>query len=229
MLTLVNLKQGIAAMVLPVAQEDYLKLIYKLLQRNRKVTLRMVAAELEVSAPAVTKMVRKLQEKGLLKFDRSAGVRLTDTGRQAALRVVRGHRLIEVFLHDFLGYTWDEVHEEAEQLEHVLSDRFKERLFIALGSPTHDPHGDPIPDSDLKFTRRREVPLSKASSGFTGIISRVHDDDPDALKRLAGYGMYPGAKVTLLQKGNGNRVRLELNGKELELPDSLARAVMVSE
>lgn len=216
-------------MVLPVAQEDYLKLIYKLLQRNKKVTLRMVAAELSVSAPAVTKMVRKLQEKELLKFDRSAGVRLTEKGQQAALRVVRGHRLIEVFLHDFLGYTWDEVHEEAEQLEHVLSDRFKERLFIALGSPTHDPHGDPIPDRNLKFPRRRETALSKAMAGFAGIISRVHDDDPDALKRLAGYGMYPGAQVTLLQRQSSGRLRLELNGEELELPDTLARAVMVSE
>lgn len=217
-------------MPLRVAEEDYIKLIYKLRGDHQRVTLRMVAEKLEISAPAVTKMVRKLQEKELVHFDRREGVRLTVSGKAAALEVIRSHRLIELFLHKYLGYSWDEVHDEAEHLEHVVSDRFKERIFKLMDNPTHDPHGDPIPDVNLNVAKTSEISMADADPGYHGVISRVSDEDAEVLKQLAKLDMYPGSPLELVSVDGDGEARVILaNGEEASLPHHLTRYIVLTE
>lgn len=217
-------------MLLGQAEEDYIKLILKLQRFHERVTLRMVAGRLGVSAPAVTKMVRKLTRKELVSFERSRGVRLTGSGKEAALGVVRGHRLIELFLHDYLGYTWDEVHEEAEQLEHVVSERFKEKLADRMNNPTHDPHGDPIPDSQLRLPVRSEITLFEVENGYSGMVSRVRDDDPKELQALARLGLFPGTSLSRISEQKDGTIEISRHdGSRLFIPLKLARSILMTE
>ena len=135
------------------AIQDYLKEIYKLEAAGQRATTSALAERLEVSAPSVTAMLKKLATLGLVEHERYRGVRLTERGRRVALEVIRHHRLVELFLVESLGMTWDEVHAEAEVLEHALSEELEARIDRALGYPTHDPHGDPIPDANLEWPK----------------------------------------------------------------------------
>jgi DtxR family Mn-dependent transcriptional regulator len=145
-------------------------------------------------------MVKRLSEHGLLEHVPYRGVQLTDEGRRAALRMVRRHRLIEAYLVEFLGYSWDTVHEEAERLEHAVSDTMIERMATALGNPDVDPHGDPIPSADGFVQELSCTPLTDIPVGQTVEIHRVHESQPERLRYIASLGLKPGVQVTVIDR-----------------------------
>ena len=180
--------------------EDYLKAIYQLSPEGRPASTSEIANLLALSAPSVTGMVKRLSEHGLLEHVPYRGVLLTDEGRRAALRMVRRHRLIEAYLVEFLGYSWDTVHEEAERLEHAVSDTMVERMAGALGHPAVDPHGDPIPSADGSIQELACIPLSDVPVGETVEISRVHESQPERLRYIGSLGLKPGVQVTVIAR-----------------------------
>jgi DtxR family transcriptional regulator, Mn-dependent transcriptional regulator len=180
--------------------EDYLKAIYQLSPEGRPASTSEIANLLALSAPSVTGMVKRLSEHGLLEHVPYRGVQLTEDGRRAALRMVRRHRLIEAYLVEFLGYSWDTVHEEAERLEHAVSDTMVERMAAALGHPAVDPHGDPIPSADGSIHEMASIALSEVPVGSTVEISRVHENQPERLRYIASLGLRPGVRVTVVAR-----------------------------
>ena len=173
----------------PVAQ-DYLKAVWSAQEwSDEKVTTKHLADRLGVGASTVSETVRRLSGQGLLEHERYGAIRLTDEGRRLALVMVRRHRLLETFLVEQLGYGWDEVHDEAEVLEHAVSDVFVERMAARLGNPSRDPHGDPIPSADGTVVRPDAVPLSSMHAGDAGTVVRISDADPEALRYLAELGL----------------------------------------
>jgi len=182
--------------------EDYVKTIYKLTESSAEsVTTGELSGRLGVTASSVSGMIRKLDDAGLVEHPRYGDVALTDAGRRLALDVVRRHRLIELYLVRALGYSWDEVHEEAEVLEHVVSERLLARIAEALDHPTHDPHGDPIPDPDGKIVPRETRTLAELPVGESGRVARVSDEDSELLVYLAECGIGLGAWVEVLARG----------------------------
>src|SRR5215210_3433498 len=181
--------------------EDYLKAIYQLSpDGSRPASTSDIAHLLALSPPSVTGMVKRLSEHGLLEHVPYRGVQLTDEGRRAALRMVRRHRLIEAYLVEFLGYSWDTVHDEAERLEHAVSDTLVERMATALGNPDVDPHGDPIPSADGFVHELSCIPLSDVPVGDSVEIHRVHENQPDRLRYIASLGIKPGVRVKVLDR-----------------------------
>jgi DtxR family Mn-dependent transcriptional regulator len=180
--------------------EDYLKAIYQLSPEGRPASTSDIANLLALSPPSVTGMVKRLSEHGLLEHLPYRGVFLTDQGRRAAIRMVRRHRLIEAYLVEFLGYSWDTVHEEAERLEHAVSDTMIERMAAALGNPTVDPHGDPIPSADGSIHELASIPLSDVPVGETVEIHRVHESQPERLRYIASLGLRPGVELTVVDR-----------------------------
>jgi DtxR family transcriptional regulator, Mn-dependent transcriptional regulator len=180
--------------------EDYLKAIYQLSPEGRPASTSEIAHLLALSPPSVTGMVKRLSEHGLLEHVPYRGVQLTDEGRRAALRMVRRHRLIEAYLVEFLGYSWDTVHEEAERLEHAVSDMMVERMATALGHPDVDPHGDPIPSADGSIHELACTPLSDIPLGETVEVHRVHENQPERLRYIASLGLRPGVQVTVVDR-----------------------------
>src|SRR5919206_5041380 len=162
--------------------EDYLKAIYSLAPEGQHASTSDIAHLLDLSAPSVSGMVKRLSELGLLEHVPYKGVQLTDAGRRAALRMVRRHRLIEAYLVEFLGYGWDTVHAEAERLEHAVSDTLAERMASALGHPQVDPHGDPIPSADGSILELASTALTDVEVGATVEIRRVDEGDPERLR-----------------------------------------------
>ena len=182
------------------AMEDYLKAIYKLQQPTGRATTTAIAEALEVAPASVTGMLKKLAALNLVDYQRHRGVRLTPAGERIALEVIRHHRLIELYLHEALGYSWDEVHDEAEALEHVISETFEERIAELLGHPTVDPHGDPIPTPAGAMPHQPCIPLRELAVGARGEVVRVRSDDPALLRRLEALGLVPQTPVTLLAR-----------------------------
>ena len=180
--------------------EDYLKAIYQLSPAGRPASTSEIAALLALSPPSVTGMIKRLSEHGLLEHVPYRGVQLTEEGRRAALRMVRRHRLIETYLVDFLGYSWDTVHEEAERLEHAVSETMIERMATALGNPTVDPHGDPIPSADGSIEELACTALSDVPVGETVEIQRVHESQPERLRYIASLGLRPGVQVRVVNR-----------------------------
>lgn len=181
--------------------EDYVKVIYDLQERGTgPVTISGMAERLAVSNSSVSGMLRKLNELGLVEHRRYGTVSLTEAGTKAALSVLRRHRLLETYLVAELGYSWDEVHDEAEILEHVVSDKFVDRVAHHLGDPVVDPHGDPIPTRDGEIVERESVLLSEAEEGAVGTIVRVNDTDPDLLRYLADIEIGLGARVRVVER-----------------------------
>lgn len=212
------------------AVENYLKLIYRLGREQPHVSMAQVAEGMGVSAPAVTKMVKRLRVEGMVTYDRGSGLALTGSGRRTALNVLRSHRLIELFLHKHLGYSWDEVHEEAEQLEHVISDRFRNRIAKLMGNPTHDPHGDPIPTADGTIEPRAEQSLSAVSVGFTGSIARVSSLDAEMLRYMDSQGLRPGVEVKVKSvEPYGGPINIVIKGKEKAIGRELAENVFFAD
>jgi DtxR family Mn-dependent transcriptional regulator len=179
--------------------EDYLKTIYHLSLKGVPAGTRDIAHALDLSAPSVSGMVKRLAEQGLLEHERYRGVELTGAGRRLALRMVRRHRVLETYLVEFLGYDWDTVHEEAERLEHAVSDPLIERMAAALGHPRVDPHGDPIPQPDGSIEELVFTPLPDVAVGAHVVIRRVDASHADRLRYLATLGLKPGTRLTVLE------------------------------
>jgi DtxR family Mn-dependent transcriptional regulator len=186
-------------MSLTYTEENYLKAIVKLASpANKNVNTNALAAHLETSAPSVTDMLKKLSDKHLVTYERYRGAALTEEGHRLATNLVRKHRLWEVFLYQSLGMAWDEVHEIAEELEHIQSERLIDSLDKFLGNPKFDPHGDPIPNAQGKYTMRSQVPLSDLKVGQTGVVVGVKDDNNAFLKHLTGKGIHLGKSIQVL-------------------------------
>jgi DtxR family Mn-dependent transcriptional regulator len=207
--------------------EDYLKAIYVLEQEEHgRVSTTAVAKRLDVSAPAATTMMKRLAADGLVRRERYRGVELTPAGRRAAVEVLRHHRLLEQYLSERLGVAIDELHEEAEQLEHVLSESLEARIDRDLGFPTHDPHGDPIPDADLAVADAPLRTLAELAAGERATVRRVPDRDRELLRYLASVGLLPGRTVRVVAvEPSGGPLLVEAGGAGRAISRELARLV----
>jgi DtxR family Mn-dependent transcriptional regulator len=180
--------------------EDYLKAIYHLQAKGQPASTSDIAELLELSAPSVSGMIKRLSDQGLIEHAPYKGVVLAASGRRVALRMLRRHRIIEAYLVGFLGYSWDTVHDEAERLEHAVSDTLVERMATALGNPDVDPHGDPIPSADGFVHELSCTPLSEVPVGESVEIHRVHESQPDRLRYIASLGIKPGVRVRVVDR-----------------------------
>lgn len=206
------------------AVDDYLKSIYHHTEwQDERITPSQLATELGLAPSSVTEMVQKLAAQGLVSHRRYGPISLTDAGRRRAAAIVRRHRLIETWLVQEYGYTWDEVHDEAEVLEHALSDRLLARIDERLGHPRFDPHGDAIPAADGSTERAAFVRLGDASPGHRGSILRVSDRDPVLLRELEALGVAVGRQATVTDAGG-----VSFDGIAVALPPGAASAVWLS-
>lgn len=209
------------------AQEDYLKQIFLLAEIEETVTTQALAEKLDVRPASVSGMLRRLAAEGLVAHEPYRGVRLTERGRTAAMKLLRLHRLLETFLHDVLGYGWDEVHDEAERLEHVISDRFERRMADALGNPTHDPHGDPIPSPQLDFPPAApRLLVTELEPGARGEVVRVLTQDRGTLALLERLALRPGSPLEVADRRDDG-VLLRTDGEPFLLPRTVAAGLHV--
>lgn len=213
------------------AAEDYLKAIYKLHPPSGgTVSTSALADELGRSAAAVTNMVKSLAEKGHAEHVPYHGVRLTRSGEQAALRIIRRHRVIELYLIEKLGYRWDNVHAEAERMEHAASDELVDRMAAALGDPDFDPHGSPIPTSEGEVPEGGGVALSELDAGARVVVREVDDDDSERLRYLASMGLFPGTEVTVESEAPlDGPITVRVDGESHVLDQKLAESIVVEE
>lgn len=183
------------------AIEDYLKAIYEITVSDERASTNQIAGRMGVTPASVTGMLKRLaaNDPPLLEYHKHHGVALTPDGERVALEVIRHHRLLELFLQERLGYTWDEVHPEADRLEHVISEDLEERIAQSLGNPNHDPHGDPIPSRDLHLPSDRLVRLSELRPGQQAVVQRVRNDDPALLRYLESIGVVPGVELSIVK------------------------------
>jgi DtxR family Mn-dependent transcriptional regulator len=211
------------------AIEDFLKAVYLLQQEHDRVQTSMLAEALSITAPSTTEMAKKLAKANLVAHEPYKGIRLTPAGERVALAIVRHHRLIEQFLVEALGYSWDEVHAEAERLEHAISEQFAERVANYLGNPRFDPHGDPIPSREGAIYPRQLTPLSQWPLKKKGVVARLLDQAPDMLRYLADKGLVIGAQVELMSSDpfDGPLTLLVANQKQVIGP-SVAHMVLIS-
>ena len=185
--------------MLSESAQDYLKAIYKL-QHDGAVSTTELAKEKQVSSASVTNMIKRLSQMGLVEYESYRGVTLTEAGCKIALEIIRHHRLLELYLKEVMGYSWGNMHDEAERLEHHISEEFEDRIDQMLGYPTHDPHGDPIPTRDGQVEDTARDPLSNGAVGQVFKVQRVSDENPDLLHYLEDMGLLPGAEVEILEK-----------------------------
>ena len=210
------------------AMEDYLKAIYQLTFTGQKVSTSQLAEKLECTAASVTNMLQKLSELKLVQYAPYQGVKLTSAGSKIALEVIRHHRLIELYLAEVLGFSWDKVHAEADKLEHVISEEFEEKIDEALGHPTRDPHGDPIPTKEGDVGREDFDSLWEAHEGQKVTVRRVSDTDPEVLRYLASMGIYPKVTISLLKRDPfGGPLHIRIGSNEQILSKELARQIYV--
>jgi DtxR family Mn-dependent transcriptional regulator len=212
--------------------EDYLKTLYDLAHEQETISTNQIAAKLNVAPASVTSMLKKLsaQDPPLVHYTRHYGASLTERGRAVALRTIRRHRLLEQFLLDYLGYSWDEIHEEAERLEHAISERFEKRLAERLGQPDFDPHGDPIPAADLSMPDSRVVPLNQLQPGQAATVRRVHSSNAGLLRHLGERGIRPDARVKMIERGPYDqtlRIRVSGQGEMQVLGGELGGLILV--
>jgi len=208
--------------------EDYLKTIYRLQRKEAEVTTNALAAEMAVTPASASNMVKKLAQLRLVQHVPYRGVVLTATGEKVALEVIRHHRLLELYLSQALGVSLERVHQEAERLEHVLSEELEEKIAASLGEPTHDPHGDPIPGRDGTVEEARHPLLSDLQAGQGGTIVRVSDRHPEVLRDLAEAGLLPGIDVRVVEVAGDGSLRVRAEGAEQRLSRRLADAVHVA-
>ena len=212
------------------AQQDYLKALYHLEGDRRPVPTNELAHKLRISAASVSEMVVRLSERGLVSHDRYHGQQLTDEGRTMALELVRHHRLLEMFLFQVLGYHLDEVHEEAERLEHVISERMEERIFELLGRPELDPHGHAIPSRECKVLAVSTRPLSECGPGDEVIVRVVSDDDSNLLRELERRGLMPGIRLSVVAGTEyESPIEAQLGRRRVSVPLGLAREIFVED
>lgn len=212
--------------------EDYLKTIYDLSATSGRATTNQIAERLGVTPASVTNMLQKLAatQPPLVEYRKHRGVLLTPDGEKVALEIVRHHRLIEMFLHQTLGFSWDEVHAEADRLEHVISEELEERIALSLGDPRHDPHGDPIPTRDLRLPSSTTLTLAQLRPPQHATIQRVRDADPELLRYLSELGLIPEVRLTVLGYSpfdNNLRVLVEGQDTPIVLGEKITSQVFV--
>lgn len=209
--------------------QNYLKAIYQLQEDNETVTTTALAGHLEISAASVTNMIKKLARLKLVRHSPYHGVELTRAGEKMALEVLRHHRLIELFLAEALGVPWEEVHAEAEKIEHVISEDLEDRIANFLGDPSHDPHGDPIPTKAGHVERPIYQSLFQVNAGESAVIARVSDQNPDHLKHFSRLGLIPDATVAVIDREPfEGPLRVRVGVGEHTLDETLARSIWVS-
>ncbi|WP_405472233.1 metal-dependent transcriptional regulator [Paenarthrobacter ilicis] len=213
--------------------EDYVKVIYSFTEwQDKPITSSQLAQRLGVANSSVSEMVRKLKDQGLVNHQPYSAIRLTESGRQLALAMVRRHRLLETYLVEELGYSWDEVHDEAEMLEHAVSDTFIERMSAKLGHPLRDPHGDPIPAADGTVDLPHAYQMIELDKGHSGRITRISDENPELLRYLATEEIALDAPIEILGRkpfGGALVVRIgnPSQGREFDLADEVSSALWV--
>jgi DtxR family transcriptional regulator, Mn-dependent transcriptional regulator len=215
--------------MLTFVEENYLKAIFNLsLETEDKVTTTSIAEEISTTPGSVTDMIKKLSGKKLIKHEKYQGVKLTAEGEKIALAIIRKHRLWEVFLVNTLEFSWDEVHEIAEQLEHIRSDKLTEKLDKFLGHPSTDPHGDPIPDMNGKIKSLKNIPLSRLQKGQSGVFTGVKKSDPELLRYLDKMKIELGRKllVTDVIEFDGS-IQIDSKGKQLMVSKQIADNLLV--
>ena len=220
-------------MMLSAVMEDYVKAIYHLqMDIDGRVKTSEIAQRLDVTSPTVTSMLDKLEDRALVEREKYQGVELTREGEQVALEVIRHHRLLETYLTEHLDYSWSEVHDEADRLEHHISEAFEERVADALNDPTTDPHGDPIPSADLEPPEAESgASLVHFSEGDTVIVSRVSDRDPTVLDYLEARGVAPGVHLQVEEVAPFGMVTVSTHPENntVSLPERIAHDVRVQE
>jgi DtxR family Mn-dependent transcriptional regulator len=210
--------------------EDYLKTIYMLREREGAATTTGIAAVLEVTPASVTGMIKKLAELKLVRHTPYQGVELTKSGEKIALEMVRHHRLLELFLVEALGFAWDEVHAEADALEHVISEEFEERIAARLGQPTVDPHGDPIPAKDGTIVAVKERALLAMQVGESAQITHLSDTHSEMLRYAASLGLTPTTRLTLIEvEPFGGSLRVKIGKAEKAIGRELAAQIFVTD
>lgn len=209
--------------------EDYLKAIYTIGRGSGAAATNEIAQRLALAPASVSGMVRRLADQGLLAYERYHGVKLTESGRRAALRTLRRHRVIEAYLAHALGYPWDRVHDEAERLEHAASDELVDRMAATIGEPVVDPHGAPIPTRDGAVDETEYTSLAELSVGASGVVARVMDEDPEMLRYLGELSIRPGRKVTVKARAPfDGPITLGVGKQELSIGPALAGHVLIA-
>lgn len=210
------------------AQEDYLKALHNLAREENVVLTSELADELGISPASVSEMLGKLAGLNLITHDHYHGATLTPTGLAIAVEIIRHHRLLETYLVQALGYGWDEVHQEADRLEHSISERLEQRMWEALGRPAVDPHGDPIPGPDGTVVEPAARPLHHVPAGVDMRISRISDRDPDKLRALERLGLLPGLQVRVIKESVWEApIEVDREKTSVAVPLGLARAIFV--
>ena len=209
--------------------EDYLKAIYALGRGTGAAATTDIAQRLAIAPASVSGMVRRLADQGLLAYEPYRGVKLTETGRRAALRTLRRHRVIEAYLSRALGYPWDRVHAEAERLEHAASDELVDRMAANIGEPEVDPHGAPIPTRDGSVDETEYTSLADLPIGVVGSVMRVTDEDPSMLRYLAELSILPGKRITVRARAPfEGPITVVVGKQELSIGPALASHVLIS-
>ena len=213
-----------------VSEENYIKAIYHLASEGQTASTTAIAEHLQTKASTVTDMLQKLADKGLASYVKYRGVQLSESGHREALKTLRKHRLWEVFLVEKLGFGWDEVHEVAEQLEHIQSAKLVEKLAAHLGNPTFDPHGDPIPDANGRLPENDEKPLALCQSGEAVVLQRVADGNPDFLQYLERHAIGLGERIVVKEKFSfDNSLEIERTDQStLTLSETVSNRLFVS-
>lgn len=225
-ITLARPQQTCCAIMHSQVVEDYLKAVFHLTTGAGVATTSSLAERLGLSAPTVSVMLKRLESSELVRRSSEQGVEFTEHGRQHALGVVRRHRLVEMFLSEVLGLPWDEVHDEAEVLEHAISARLEERIDALLNHPTRDPHGDPIPPRSGEHVEDWASPLHSATAGSSFVVERVSDRDSAALRHLAALGIGPGSVLAVVEWAPfGGPLWVELDGCRHALGTGLVQVV----
>jgi DtxR family Mn-dependent transcriptional regulator len=208
--------------------ENFLKAVYQLQEGQTRVRTNALAEALDIKASSAHDFINRCAEEGLVDYKSHQGVLLTEPGRQIALQVLRKHRLLELYLVTALGYTWDEVHEEAERLEHHISEKLAARIASVLGNPTVDPHGDPIPSLDGSVMETGLVKLEEMPPHSLGVVRRLLDQSADNLRYLAGKGLILGAQVRVLEREPFDGLtHIEVDGQIQIIGATTARFVML--
>jgi DtxR family Mn-dependent transcriptional regulator len=209
--------------------EDYLKAIYTIGRGTGAAATNEIAQRLALAPASVSGMVRRLADQGLLAYERYHGVRLTESGRRAALRTLRRHRVIEAYLSEALGYPWDRVHAEAERLEHAASDELVDRMAATIGEPEVDPHGAPIPTKDGSVDETEYTSLADLAVGASGTVVRVADEDPEMLRYLEELSILPGKRITIKSRAPyDGPITLTSARHEVTIGPALAAHVLVA-
>ena len=210
--------------------QNYLKAIYRLSEGGGKVTTSALARELGIAPASATLMIKRLAERDLVVHEPYRGVALSREGERIAVEMVRHHRLVERFLAEILGVPWDEVHDEAEKWEHLISEDIERRMDAALGFPTSDPHGSPIPSHDGAFAARDALPMADLRAGQSAVVAEVSDKDASLLRYVGSLGLYPGAAVSVVDdEPAGGTLTIAVGRKRHTIGRDVARELLVSE